>query len=49
MLRDHLGGDNLNIVGREGHVGTIERFIRTIKKKEQDVYVTSFRINLTLN
>ena len=48
MLRDHLGGDNLNIVGREDHVGAIERSIRTIKK-EQDAFVTSFHINPTLN
>ena len=33
MLRDHLGGANLNIVGREDHVGAIERSIRTIKER----------------
>ena len=33
MLREHLGGTNLNTVGREDHVGAIERSIRTIKER----------------
>ena len=35
MLRDHLGGANLNIVGREDRVGAIERSIRTIKERSR--------------
>ena len=33
MLTDHIGRGNLNIVGREDHVGVIERSIRTLKER----------------
>ena len=33
MLTDHIGRRNLNIVGREDHMGAIERSIRTLKER----------------
>ena len=35
MLTDHIGRGNLNIVGREDHVGAMERSIRTLKEKKR--------------
>ena len=33
ILRERLDGANLNIVGRDDHIGAIERSIRTIKER----------------